>query len=300
MSSSTVSDTGNATSTAGSSSTSTSGATAGETSISGDPRSSGVRLTLPVIVGIVIAAVITLFVLGILGFVLLSRRRWRWGRSHTPRIDRHKHDKRFYGEDVNTRSYVSSTESVALEARLGTPLISYIDAIPSEPSSSPALRFHEAHEHHSVMEPSPTGSVPLMGFPAPPSLNDQSLPRIVVTGTETSLVGPDNSMARYARQKVAEREAELTRRMREMEAALAAKYGVRAQPTSADLLLRSVVGNPTTPARADSVRSTESGSEAALRGQLEELRAEIARMQTVQQQMALELRDATNPPPEYQ
>lgn len=240
--------------------------------------------------------------LGVFGYVLIRRRR-RSGGSHAHHhIDRLKHDKRFYGEDdVDKRSFVSSADPVTLEALSATSFLPYRDATLSNRSLSSTSRFHEDLERNSMAEPSPTDSVPLMDFPAPPSLGRHSLPRIVVTGEETRLVGPDNSMARYARQKVAEREAELTRRMREMEIALAAKYGVPAQPTSPGTLPVSPGGTSSSaPSRADSIRSTGSGSEAVLRGQLEEMRAEITRMRLVQQQMVLELRDATEPPPEYQ
>ncbi|KAI0720365.1 hypothetical protein C8T65DRAFT_634266 [Cerioporus squamosus] len=296
----TDSDSGDTTSTAGSSSATGSGGSTGNTPGSHDSQTSNAaHPNIPIIIGGVIAGVVALVVLGVLGIVLIRRRR-RSGGTHAHHIDSLKHDKRFYGkDDVDTRSYVSSVESVALEAPSASPFLPYRDATLSSRSLSSTSRFHEDLEHHST-DPSPTDSVPLMDFPAPPSLGSQSFPRIVVTGEETRLVGPDNSMARYARRKVAEREAELTLRMRDMEAALAAKYGVRVQPTSVGTLPAPSGGSSAAPSRADSMRSTGSGSEAALRGQLEELRTDIARMRTVQQQMVLELRDATEPPPEYQ
>ncbi|RPD66919.1 hypothetical protein L226DRAFT_498629 [Lentinus tigrinus ALCF2SS1-7] len=297
----TDSDIGNSTATASPHLPSGSGEASADTHASHDPQATAAGPNTPVIIGAVVAGVTVLVVLCVLGFVLLRRKRGSDRSGPAFRIDLLKHDKRFYGkDDVDTRSYVSSTESVALEARPAIPLFPYRDATTSSLSFSSTSRFREDLEHHPPVDLSPTDSVPLMDFPAPPSLADQSLPRIIVTGEETRLVGPDNSMARYARQKVAEREAELTRRMREMEAALAAKYGVQALPNTPVTLPASSGGSTTTPSRTESIRSTDNGSEAALRGQLQELRVEIARMRTVQHQMALELRDATGPPPEYQ
>ena len=66
-------------------------------------------------------------------------------------------------------------------------------------------------------------SIPFDYFPAAPSPTDQPVPRIVITGAETHLIGPDNSMARFARQSTAEHEAELTRRMLDIDTAHAAK-----------------------------------------------------------------------------
>ncbi|TFK94217.1 hypothetical protein K466DRAFT_571976 [Polyporus arcularius HHB13444] len=299
----TDSDLGDTTSSAGPSSATGSGTSSGTTSGSRDSQSSNAAgPNISIIIGGVIAGVVALVVLGVLGVVLIRRRRRSDGKHAHHHIDILKHDKRFYGkDDVDARSYLSSAESVSLEAPSTAPFLPYNGVAPSNRSLSSTSRFHEDLERYSIADPSPTDSVPLMDFPAPPSLGNVSLPRIVVTGEETRLVGPDNSMARYARQKVTEREAELTRRMQEMEAALAAKYGVPVKPTSSSTLPASYgpISSPA-PSRADSVRSTGSDSEAALRGQLDGLRAEIATMRTVQQQMVLELRDATEPPPEYQ
>ncbi|KAI0751044.1 hypothetical protein C8Q80DRAFT_1099664 [Daedaleopsis nitida] len=247
------------------------------------------RPKIALILGVVGGA-LALLAIGLLILLLLRRRR-RSGGKRAHRIDSLKHERQFYGkDDVDARNYASSVTSFSEYERPPTPFFPYMDSSRTPMSSS---RLQQDPDQQSVA-PSPTDSIPLMVFPVPPSHIVQPVPRIVVTGAETTLVGPDNSMARYARQEVAEQEAKLTRRMREVEAALAEKYQAPA-PFSSDPTPRT-----SAPIRTGSVRSDKSGSEDALREQLEELKAEIDRMRMVQQQMALELRDATEPPPMYQ
>ena len=119
------------------------------------------------------------------------------------------------------RSMMSSTDSVTLEDhRASTPYSLFKDADPFSPTSpTPA---NDNMDKWSV-DVSPLDSIPFNYFPAARSPTDQPVPRIVITRAETHLIGPDNSMARFARQSTAEHEAELTRRMLEIETAHAAK-----------------------------------------------------------------------------
>ena len=119
------------------------------------------------------------------------------------------------------RSMMSSMDSVTLENhRASTPYSLFKDADPFSPTS-PTLA-NDNMDKWSV-DVSALDSIPFDYFPAAPSPTDRPVPRIVITGAETHLIGPDNSMARFARQSTAEHEAELTRRMLEIETAHAAK-----------------------------------------------------------------------------
>ncbi|OBZ70335.1 hypothetical protein A0H81_09621 [Grifola frondosa] len=165
-------------------------------------------------------------------------------------------------------------------------------------------RFQEhLDENHKAT--SPMDSALLMQFPLPSTsdghspTNAASLPRIIVTHSETRLEGPDNAMARVARAKITAREAELTQRVREMEKTLLDKYSATASSSTETSQSASPTDVPG-PRRTVSVKSDTSESEIVLRGQVDALREEMERMRTLQQQMALELRDATEPPPEYQ
>ncbi|KAI0375904.1 hypothetical protein BV20DRAFT_932760 [Pilatotrama ljubarskyi] len=275
---------------------------AAKTSI-GNTTSSNSHVSLGVVIGAVAAVAVALLAIGILVSILIRRRR----RTQADRPDHinsaPKRDRRFYGkDDIDAPSYASSVASLPV-GQPETTNLSY--------THSNSSRYHEDLERSS-RDTSPSGSsVPLMEFSTPSSTaSQQDCPRIVVVGTETRMEGPDNSMARIARRKVAEREAELTRRVREVENALAAKYPAigssrergTASPSSPSRTSPSIFA---TSVRTESVRLTggpsgSSQSEVVLRTQLMELRTEMARMRTVQQQMALELRDATEPPPEYQ
>lgn len=262
---------------------------------------------LPVIIGAIVAGSIALLgVVAALMIILIRGRRRRARGTRGTRahhLDSLKHDRRFHGkDDTDSRSYVSSAVSVTLE-RAPTPFFPYHDTRRS--SFAIGARSNGDLEQQPSANTSPTDSIPLTEFPTPPSLSSHTLPRIVVTGEETRLVGPDNSMARYARQKVAEREEELTRRMREMEAALAAKYGdpLARSPTIASAATTTASipagSSPSTQSGGDGAPAMESGSQAVLLRQMVELREEIQRMRVTQQHMALELREATESPPEY-
>ncbi|KAI0774516.1 hypothetical protein C8Q74DRAFT_841071 [Fomes fomentarius] len=214
-----------------------------ETDVSAPPSRSGVpteysnktysssRSPLALILGMVGGAV-TLLVIGLLALFLIRRRRRRSAESETRDIDDLKYERHFHGNDeIDSRSFISfteSTESLAPE-RPPTPFFPFMNANVS-PSKTKLLP-PEDHSQQSLAA-SPTDSIPIMDFPAPPSRVGYNIPRIVVTSEETRLVGPDNSMTLFARKQIAERETELTHHMGEMEAALAAKYSASAPPSS--------------------------------------------------------------------
>ncbi|KAI0638424.1 hypothetical protein C8Q77DRAFT_1243262 [Trametes polyzona] len=178
---------------------------------------------------------------------------------------------------------------------------------------SPHSRYHDGQEESSESgAPSPSdSSVPLIletpAMDADPFARGQQS-RIVVVGTETRLEGPDNSMARLARKQVAEREVELTRRVRELERALAARRPAGDLPGEVHSSNASLTTppdhsvTPVMPLAASSSRPSPGGSESetVLRQELDELRAEMGRMRMIQQQMDLELREAFEQPPLYQ
>lgn len=212
------------------------------------------------------------------------------------RDNRLKSNRRVQGQGGGeVANYSPSVASLSYEGSAAT-------SYPYTPS--PHSRYHEASAEAS-REPSPSdSSVPLMEFSPPHqdpfSRGQQS--RFVQVGEETRLEGPDNSMARLARKEIAEREAELSRRVREVENALATRRSPDrpSEASSSSFTSRpgprtgsSAVSTTTTPPHAGSL-------EAVLRDQLDELRAEMERMKIMQQQMTLELRDAIEPPPGYQ
>ncbi|KAI0650494.1 hypothetical protein C8Q79DRAFT_389015 [Trametes meyenii] len=294
----TNSDLGNATASTSLPASSAAGNGAEATTGASADKSNGSHVNLGAIVGGVVAGVVALLAIGILVFVILRRRRQSYHPDTIERVT--KRERRFYSKgDIEEPSYAASIASLPREH--------------TEASSGPyAYSASSRYSHDSPRSPqeaSPSASsVPLMEFPAssaPDRVTQRDLPRIVVVGAETRLEGPDNSMARIARQKVAQREAELTRRVREVEDALAAKYpnaGPSAdvgEPVHSASLLGSS-GASSTPTRTGNMEASGNDSEAVLRNQLDELKAEMERMRTVQQRMALELRDATEPPPEYQ
>ncbi|KAI0353084.1 hypothetical protein OH77DRAFT_1407844 [Trametes cingulata] len=295
----TDSDSDTTTESASAPASSASGQAAAAKTGAGNMKSSSSHVNLGVVIGAVAAGAVALLAVGVLAFILIRRRR-RIQSYHPDHINRvSKRERRFYGkDDIDAPSYASSVASLPVE---------HSEAANLSYSHSTSSRYHEDLERLS-RDSSPSGSsVPLMDMsPSSLTASEQDLPRIVVVGTETRLEGPENSMARIARQKVAEREAELTRRVREVEDALAAKYptGSSRQNSRApdSPPTPSVATDSARPARTESVPSagSDSQSEAVLRVQLDELRTEMARMRTVQQQMVLELRDATEPPPEYQ
>ncbi|TBU33091.1 hypothetical protein BD311DRAFT_653290 [Dichomitus squalens] len=179
---------------------------------------------LGVIVGAAAGGAVLLIAIGILAFILIRRRR-RAGED----LLRHRNDSlskggcRVYGrhDSQSDRRSIMSMDSVTLENhRASTPYFPFKDPDPFSPTSPSRDRGDADKTSVDVL---PTDSSSLRYFPALSSSVDQPAPRIVVTRGETHLVEPDNSMARFARQTMVEREAELMRRMREMEAALVAK-----------------------------------------------------------------------------
>ncbi|KAI0677297.1 hypothetical protein C8Q78DRAFT_961976 [Trametes maxima] len=294
----TNSDLGNSTASTSLPASSAAGNGAQATTGTSADKSDGTHVNLGAIVGGVVAGVVALLAIGILVIVILRRRRRS---SHPDTIERvSKRERRFYGkDDIEEPNYAASVASLPRENTGAS----------SGPYAYSASSRYSHDSPRSPQEASPSASsVPLMEFPASSSgpVTQRDLPRIVVVGAETRLEGPDNSMARIARQKVAEREAELTRRVREVEDALAAKYPNAGPSAAIDARTAQTVlpAGPSeaspTPTRTEGVRTGANDSEAVLRGQLDELKAEMERMRTVQQRMALELRDATEPPPEYQ
>lgn len=227
------------------------------------------RPPLALILGMVGGAV-ALLVIGLLALFLIRRRRRRSAGSETRDIDDLKHERHFHGNDeIDSRSFISfteSTESLTPE-RPPTPFFPFMNANVSP--SKTGLLPPEDPSQQSVAA-SPTDSIPIMDFPAPPSHVGYNIPRIVVTSEETRLVGPDNSMTLFARKQNAERETELTHHMREMEAALAAKYSASAPPSSPSVSPNrrgtdDSEDSAAALARTHIVRSTASGPVAALR-----------------------------------
>ncbi|KAH9850826.1 hypothetical protein C2E23DRAFT_301795 [Lenzites betulinus] len=275
--------------------TSASGSGTGASPSPNSPSNS--HISVGVIAGATAAGVVSLLGIGILLFGFLRRRR-RYS-STADHIDSGgPTSKRWSYEQDDTPAADRDTLAIPL------PYDSESPASFTYPYSNPG----HSHYHHSAAssrEPSPSDSaVPLMeftGINTDPFTRGQQ-PRLVVIGTETRLEGPENSMTRLARTEVAKREAELTQRVREVEQALATRH----PPPSASEPSAST--SPTfkftvsAPSRASTVhsRSGEGEPDAALRDELNELRAEMERMRNVQQQMTLELRDATEPPPSYQ
>lgn len=251
------------------------------------------------IAGATAAGTIALLAIGVLLFVFLRRRRRLMKRYEPDHSDRLKPNRRSQGQGGREgMNFASSVASLPYEESIAS----------SHPyPHTPRSRYHESSEGHS-REPSPSDSdVPLMGIS--PSHQDPfsrgQQPRIVQVGGETRLEGPDNSMARLARKEIAEREAELSRRVREVEDALATKRSTDAPPgaetsSSADRPGPSQLGPGSTPPTSSILPPHQGTSEAVLRDQLNELRAEMERMKILQQQMTLELRDAIEPPPGYQ
>ncbi|KAI0832676.1 hypothetical protein BC628DRAFT_1309993 [Trametes gibbosa] len=264
--------------------------------------SSTSHVSVGVIAGATAAGVVGLLGIGILGFLCLRRRRRP---SKVARIDD--------GGPISKRWFYEQDDDIA-PANRGTMAVS----LPSDSESPTSLGYpyaHSAHSHHHnsaafSREPSPSdSSVPLMEFSGintdPFTRGEQ--PHIVVICTETRLEGPENAMTRLARKEVAKREAELTQRVREVEQALATRRpsGAASPSTGESSVSPATISKSSrallSPASTTSSRSGESvESDAALRDELNELRAEMAQMRTVQQQMTLELREATEPPPSYQ
>ncbi|KAI0776205.1 hypothetical protein BD413DRAFT_491279 [Trametes elegans] len=87
-------------------------------------------------------------------------------------------------------------------------------------------------ERQSIHSSLSDAAVPLLYFAAHAPQEERSESRIVVFGTETRLEGPDNSMARIARQRMAGREAELV--LRSVHDVKAALPHSDAKPTGAD------------------------------------------------------------------
>lgn len=274
--------------------------------VSGQASSDASRDTHPnvgVIAGATAAGTIALLAIGILFFVFLRRRRRLMRRYEADHSDSRLKPKRRLrghggGEDAN---YSSSVASLPYEESLST--------ASSHPHPYPPHSRYRQGSAGSSQEHSPSDSdVPLMGI-SPPHTDPFSRgqqPRFVQVGGETRLEGPDNSMARLARKEIAEREAELTRRVREVENALATRRSTDRRPeadssphSSTARFGPSQTGTASIPSSSSTLPPHEGHSEAVLRDQLNELRAEMERMKTIQQQMTLELRDAIEPPPGY-
>ncbi|PIL37376.1 hypothetical protein GSI_01069 [Ganoderma sinense ZZ0214-1] len=194
------------------------------------------RMTSPanrigVIIGAAVGGTLFLIGVGIVAVVLI----WRPRRStenprragillETDQLAYREHDP-FHSD---RRSVLSSADSATPENdRPATPYFPfnhYSDPFLS-PSSISLTNGDTDRRSVSSITVSLADSIPLAEFPTSPSINQ--LPyHVVLTGSETHLIGPDNSMAIFARQQMAEREAELTRRTHETEAVFLAKNGV--------------------------------------------------------------------------
>ncbi|OSD04591.1 hypothetical protein PYCCODRAFT_1476133 [Trametes coccinea BRFM310] len=182
------------------------------TTANGDTSSTTAHGHLMTIIGAAVAGAAALLALGLLIFVLL-RRRPRSRSDYQAVDDENASIPRGYTygkDDIYATSHIASPSTLAIE-------MSAHGAATQAYSSTSRARDHPLPSPEGLSSSEP--SLPLMQFPSPPSdfsLN-QGLPRIVVMGTETRWEGPDNSMARIARQRIAEREAELTRPEREVE-----------------------------------------------------------------------------------
>ncbi|KAI0331262.1 hypothetical protein GY45DRAFT_1370094 [Cubamyces sp. BRFM 1775] len=176
-----------------------------------DPPSSNARASPAVVAGVVIAVAVILLMIGASLFVLRRKRLARLRQARCINLNPPDGDQRlaysFGGEDnIEARaSAVSHRESLSLDTHPYTHLLvsgSHDDLLPPSPQEPSPSESSMSLLHSSIY----------LHSDPPPS---RKLPRVVVMGTETRLEGPDNSMARIARQRVAEREAELTGRVHE-------------------------------------------------------------------------------------
>ena len=185
---------------------------------------------LGVIVGASVGGVLLLAGIGIVAAVLIRRLRRSTENPRRAGILSEADQPAYREHDPlhsDRRSVLSSTDSATLED--GRPPTPYFPFNYSDPFLSPASisLTNEDADRRSVgsITASPADSIPLVEYPISPSMNQPPY-HVIVTGSETHLIGPDNSMAHFARQQMAEREAELTRRTHETEAVFVAKHGV--------------------------------------------------------------------------
>ena len=180
-----------------------------------------------IIVGVAIGAALLLIAFGVMAVLLIRRLRRPTEDVRRAGIPREANQSSYREHDPlqsDHRSILSSTDSATLEN--GRPPTPFFPFNYSDPFLSPASlsRTSGGTDRHSVYSVS-VDSIPLIEIPTSPSINRPSS-HLIVSGSETHLIGPDNSMTYFARQQMAEREAELTRRTHETGAALPARHGV--------------------------------------------------------------------------
>ena len=179
--------------------------------VSAGPPSSNANANPAIVAGATIAGVVIVLMIAASIFVLRRRRLARIRRAGCINLNPPESEQRFAypSEEEDCVRTTTNAASYGESLSLGT----YLDAHPSPTGS-----------HDDLLPISPQeSSLSDLSVPLLPSIRlqsdtppDRKLPRFVVTGTETRLEGPDNSMARIARQRVAEREAELTGRAHEV------------------------------------------------------------------------------------
>ncbi|KAH9899610.1 hypothetical protein C8Q73DRAFT_787474 [Cubamyces lactineus] len=163
-----------------------------------------------VVAGVAVAVAVVVLIIGASIFVLRRSRLAKLRRAGCLNLNPPEDDRRLAYhpdrvDDIETTAFAASNgESLSLNIHPYTH--------PSPSRSEDGLLQPSPQEGPDSFTPLLHSSMHLQSDMPP----DRKLPRIVVMGTETRLEGPDNSMARIARQRVAEREAELIGRVHEV------------------------------------------------------------------------------------